>query len=90
MPSREQYRNWLKSQGYASSSISKYSDNTANNLEVQNVVKRVTGSSNMYNCASSSQIETVINIVEGMTFDIVGHKMYSNGLKKYLKYLREG
>lgn len=86
MSSRLEFREWMRIQGLSTATIQKYSDDTANNLEVQRVLSRIAGSSNMYNC-SSSQIRIAISQVMSMDFDIVGHKMYSAGLKKYLKYL---
>jgi len=88
MPSRLDFKAWMRSSGLSSATIQKYSEDTPNNLEVQNVLSRVAGTSNMYNC-SASDIRNAIRIVLNMDFDIIGHKMYSAGLKKYLKYLEQ-
>lgn len=86
---QSQYRDWMRRQGLSAATIKKYAEDTPNNLEVQKVLSRRTGSSNMFNCSNTSMLESIIREVEGMDFDIIGHKMYSAGLKKYLKFLRE-
>lgn len=77
----------MRQKGLSPATIKKYSEDTPNNFEVQNVLLRQTGSANMYNC-TAIQIEHAIETVSNMEFDIVGHKMYSAGLKKYLSFLR--
>lgn len=88
MASRQDFRDWMRKQGLSAATIQKYADDTPNNLEVQQVLSRIAGTANMYNC-SASQIRTAIDQVLSMSFDIIGHKMYSAGLKKYLKYLEK-
>lgn len=88
MASYTTFASWMRNQGLSSATIKKYAEDTPNNLEVQRVLSRVAGTSNMYNC-SRVQIERAISIVLDMDFDIIGHKMYSAGLKKYLKYLEQ-
>lgn len=87
MANRLEYITWMRNQGLSSATIKKYADDTPNNLEVQRVLSRFAGSANMYNCDDIIMLQSIIRTVEGMDFDIVGHKMYSAGLKKYLKFL---
>lgn len=78
----------MRNLGLSSATIKKYADDTPNNLEVQRVLSHYAGSANMYNCDDVILLLSIIRIVESMEFDIVGHKMYSAGLKKYLKFLK--
>lgn len=88
MANRLEYITWMRNQGLSSATIKKYADDTPNNLEVQRVLSRYAGSANMYNCDDVILLLSIIRTVESMNFDIVGHKMYSAGLKKYLKFLK--
>lgn len=89
MVSRAQYISWMKNQGLSSATIKKHADDTPNNLEVQRVLSSLAGSANMYNCDDAIKLQSIVRTVESMEFDIVGHKMYSAGLKKYLKFLNQ-
>lgn len=83
------FRDWMRLQGLSPATINKYAEDTPNNLEVQQVLLRLTGSPNMYNCTNPIVLQSAIREVESMYFNEVGHKMYSAGLKKYLKYLQQ-
>lgn len=86
MPFNLDFASWMRNQGLSAATIKKYAEDTPNNLEVQNVLKNIAGTANMYNC-TAAQIRRAIDVVSRMRFDEIGHKMYSAGLKKYLKYL---
>lgn len=87
MTNQEYFIKYMREEGLSSATINKYAYDTPNNLEVQQVFVKHTGSPNMYNTTSRSKLLVIIDEIMSMEFDIVGHKMYSAGVKKYLKYL---
>jgi len=89
MNTRVNFIQYMKKQGLSSATINKYAYDTPNNFEVQYVFKSHTGSNNMYSVTSRAKLTIIIKCIMSMNFDIVGHKMYSAGVKKYLKYLNE-
>lgn len=88
MITKRDFVDWMRRKGLSAATIKKYSEDTPNNLEVQTVLARLTGHANMYNC-TSTEIQHAVSIVMDMDFDIIGHKMYSAGLKKFLIFLQE-
>lgn len=89
MTTRQQFKEWMRNQGLSIATRDKYADNTPDNFEVQQVLYSITGNKNMYSCTNQAQIRQAIQRVMNMAFDEIGHKMYSAGLKKYLKFLQE-
>lgn len=83
------FERYMKSQGLSAASCKKYAQDTPNNLSVQSVFVRLTGTYNMYAVTSKSMLEKVIESIRSQEFDIVGQRMYSCGVKKYLKSLED-
>ena len=79
---------YLKERLFADRTINKYSINTPNCPSVREIIKEETGmTDNMYHITDPVILERVIDRVIQSDFDITGHKMYSNGLKRYRDFL---
>lgn len=79
---------YLKERLFADRTIDKYSINTPNCPSVREIIKEETGmTDNMYHITDPVVIERIIDRVIQSDFDIIGHKMYSNGLKRYREFL---
>lgn len=83
------FEKYMRSQGLSAASCKKYAQDTPNNLSVQSVFVRLTGTQNMYAVTSKSKLKDVIESIRRQDFDIVGQRMYSCGVKKYLKCLED-
>lgn len=86
---KQEFEDWMERVGLSPATVGKYAEQTAENQEVQEAMRIVTGNENMYSCTSKSQLLHAIALISSMEFDIVGHGMYSAALKKYLKFLEE-
>lgn len=83
------FENYMRKQKLSPASIMKYAHNTPDKFDVQVIFDRLTGYSDMYAITSKILIERVINAIRESDFDIVGQRMYSCGVKKYLKFLED-
>lgn len=81
------YTRWMKQQGLSDRTVKSYSSNTANNIDVQNIINGVAGTLNMYNVTKRQQLDRIIERIKRSEFDQTGHSMYSAGLKKWREYL---
>ena len=82
------FAHYMKGQRLSEKTINKYSVDTPNCPSVEDIIKTVTGTTKkMYDVFDFDQLDIIIEKVENSTFDQVGHKMYSCGLKKYKKFL---
>lgn len=82
------FAEYIKKQGRSQGTIEKYSSNTPNCLDVQKIIKEVTGTTyNMYGVTDIHLLDEIIKRVHNSDFDVIGHSMYSAGLKKYKQFL---
>lgn len=82
------FANYMKAQRLSERTIKKYSNDTPNSPSVQEIIKSVTGNTrNMYNVRDIDLLDRIIEKVENSDFNIIGHSMYSAGLKKYKLFL---
>ena len=82
------FADYIRRQGRSKGTVDKYSSNTPNCLDVQKIIKEVTGTtSNMYSVTDIHLLDEIIRRVRYSEFDEIGHCMYSAGLKKYKQYL---
>ena len=84
----QRFIRFMKEQFLSEKTIKKYSADTPNSPSVQRIIKEETGfTDNMYRVFDIAVLDRIINRVSECTFDIVGHSMYSAGLKKYKAFL---
>lgn len=83
------FENYMRKQKLSPASIVKYAHNTPDKFDVQVIFGRLTGFNNMYAITSKTLLERVINAIRESDFDVVGQRMYSCGVKKYLKFLED-
>ena len=81
------YTRWMKQQGLSDRTVKSYSSNTANSIDVQNIINGIAGIQNMYNVTNCQQLDRIVERIKGSEFDQTGHSMYSAGLKKWREYL---
>ena len=80
---------FMKGRNLSERTIKKYSSDTPNSPGVQEIIMEVTegATNNTYHIFDIAIIERIISRVATSDFDIIGHKMYSAGLKKYKLFL---
>ncbi len=84
----QSFARYLKERLLSERTIRKYSIDTPNCPSVQAIIKSVTGStSNMYRVTDLRVLENIIEKVSASDFDVIGHSMYSAGLKKYKQFI---
>ena len=84
----QSFARYMKERLLSERTIRKYSIDTPNCPSVQAIIKSVTGStSNMYRVTDLRALENIIEKVTASDFDVIGHSMYSAGLKKYKQFI---
>ena len=79
---------YMKEHLLSERTIRKYSVDTPNSPSVQEIIKSVTGSTrNMYRVTDLHKLDKIIDKVSASDFDMIGHSMYSAGLKKFKQFL---
>ena len=79
---------FMRMRGLSERTIKKYSVDTPNSPSVQAIIQDETGvTDNMYHITSIAVIDRIIDRVSASAFDMIGHSMYSAGLKKYKAFL---
>ena len=80
---------YMKEHLLSERTIKKYSSDTPNSPSVQEIIKSVTGlTKNMYRVTDLRALDKIIDKVSSSDFDMVGHSMYSAGLKKFKLFLQ--
>ena len=84
----QDFARFLKERLLADSTIEKYSVNAPNCPSVREIIKAETGlTDNLYHVTDPVVLDRIIDRVIHSDFDLTGHKMYSNGLKRYKEFL---
>ena len=86
-PSQRGFYNYIIGKGLTHATANKYASNVPNCMDVQSILRKHTGSSNMYAMTDIATIKRMVKIVERAQFNITGNNMYSCGLKKYAEYI---
>lgn len=85
---QQEFARFMKAQNLSERTIGKYSTDTPNSPAVQRIIKSVTGvTSNMYRVRDGETLQKIIEKVAASDFDMIGHSMYSAGLKKYKLFI---
>lgn len=84
----QDFARFLKDRLLSDRTVQKYSVSTPNCPSVREIIKTETGlTDNMYRVTDPVVLDRIIDRVIHSDFDLTGHKMYSNGLKKFKDYL---
>lgn len=83
----QSYVRWMKNQGLSKRTMNSYSTNTVNCIDVQNIIKNIAGTQNLYNITDRNKLKRIIQKIKESEFDKIGHSMYSSGVKKWMAYL---
>lgn len=86
-PSQHGFYNYIIGKGLSKATANKYASNVPNCMDVQSIIRKHTGSSNMYAMTDVATIKRMASLVECAQFNITGNNMYSCGLKKYAEYI---
>lgn len=84
---REQFENYMRSQGLTPGTITSYTSATENE-EVIAALRRQTRTGNLFAINDPDIVEQVANVIQDMEFNRVSHNRYSSALKKYALALR--
>lgn len=87
MTQKERFVEYMRKLPRSAKTIKKYSEDVPNNLEVQRIIARHTGSINMYDVQNTVLLERIWKEIRELDFDFRGNSMYSCGLKMYQKFL---
>ena len=84
----QSFANYMKAKNLSERTIKKYSYDTPNSHSVQEIIKSLTGyTKNMYDVQDIAMLDRIIEKVSKSEFNIIGHSMYSAGLKKFKLFL---
>lgn len=90
-PEKEGFFRYMLGLNLSESTAKKYSETVPNCRSVMAIIKDLSAgkTDNMYRVRNEVLLEKIIAKVADSDFDIIGQRMYSCGLKKYLQYLRQ-
>ena len=85
----QQFANFMKAKNLSERTIKKNSYDTPNSHSVQEIITSLTGyTKNMYDVRDIAMLDRIIERVANSDFNIIGHSMYSAGLKKFKLFLQ--
>ena len=86
---KQLYINYLKKSGKSEHTIATYSNSTPNKEEVKTIVKKISGTDNLYDILYTYPVYLIAEEIKRQYFDISGKQMYSNAVRQYLHFLSQ-
>ena len=86
----EGFVRFMLNQGLSDRTIRKYSVDTPNSPSVQAIILSMTGTTeDMFHVCDLELLQRIVDRVSESDFDLVGHKMYSSGIKKFIAFIED-